>query len=264
MRLLLTVHEGALLRTTDGTVVGQIESVAIDVDIDEIAAICGLSGGSAEARPRARGRVRARNSALNVCSTTNGGGNTDELQSHIDEIKTPPPSEAQTALLPSPMSEVWNHYQATIRGASRRSFDPTRQTCIRRALRARTVDECIKAIDGLAASRWHNGDNPERKRYLDIQYALGRKTESPDERIDKMIALLSDDRPATSDVLARFSEETQESIYRMVNLISRSIANPDAEGLRDSAETYYRDLARVGLRPTFDGVRLVGWETIEP
>jgi hypothetical protein len=91
----------------------------------------------------------------------------------------------------SPVDEVWSYY-VEVFNATRQVLDSTRKTIIRNALKVRTIEECKRAIDGLSVSPWHNGDNPQRKKYLGIRYALSgneRTKKSADEVIDDMIDL---------------------------------------------------------------------------
>jgi hypothetical protein len=94
---------------------------------------------------------------------------------------------------------VWDHYCqvfADVDGVdpSRMSLNATRSRVIRNALKVRSVDQCKLAIDGLARSPWHHGENDQGKKYLDIRYALkgnSARGESNEERIDKMAELAS-------------------------------------------------------------------------
>lgn len=104
------------------------------------------------------------------------------------------------------VGRVWSHYQNVIPGAERQRLDGTKRTIIRNALKseqdrlrelgARASEavvtarvRCEQAIDGLAASPHHNGQNDRRKKYLGIRYALkgnSQNGEGTDERIQKM------------------------------------------------------------------------------
>lgn len=100
-----------------------------------------------------------------------------------EQQKTPPTPQND-----DDVREVWDHYTSVI--SSRYRLDDKRRKIIKDALRVRSVAECKRAIDGLAASPHHNGQNDQRKTYLDLRYALkGIGAESNDERIDKMAAL---------------------------------------------------------------------------
>jgi hypothetical protein len=83
--------------------------------------------------------------------------------------------------------EVWEHY-VRVMAATRQELNAVRLRVIRNALKVRSVAECKRAIDGLRVSPWHNGENDNGTKYLDIRYALkGLKNgESDDERIDSM------------------------------------------------------------------------------
>lgn len=89
---------------------------------------------------------------------------------------------------PDPVQEVWGHY-VTVFKAERQTLDSTRRTLIKNALKVRSVAECKRAIDGLHASPFHNGENDRQTKYLDIRFALkgnSQRGESNQERIDKM------------------------------------------------------------------------------
>jgi hypothetical protein len=236
----LAVGDGPqTLTNRDGTVVGTIDSISLHLKCPN----CGHSWGGIGGE-----EVKA-----------------SQSQRQVKDLPPTPNESEQATLLPSATTQVWQHYQATVADANRRKLDSARTTCIKRALKVRTVDECCKAIDALAASSWHNGENPDHKRYLDIQYALGQKSESPDARIDKMTATLAtvDGSPTGErDALAKFSPETQESIWREVGQIQRWTTNPDSRALIGCAEDSRRQLERMGLRVVFDGTRFVRFEEI--
>lgn len=50
------------------------------------------------------------------------------------------------------------------------------------------VEECKKAIDGCAASQWHMGRNPSRRRYDDIELIFRNQ-----QKVDMFISLAPDD-----------------------------------------------------------------------
>jgi len=214
----LTIGEQGQLVRRDGTVVGRLTSITADFDME----------------------------ALGV-----GGEN---IEKSTTEQQPPAPGE-QTALVPNPTTEVWQHYQRTVAGADRRSFDSARQTCVRRALKVRTVDQCRQAIDSLAASDWHNGNNPDRKRYLDIQYALGQKNESADARIDKMIARSSEAAPlpangvlSVDELIQRFPEQHQARVRpEIIDPINAMLADPDDADLKLNGQRQLRRMRDFGF-----------------
>lgn len=83
--------------------------------------------------------------------------------------------------------EVWIHYCQKI--SDRQTYDEKRKRIVRNAVKKFGVEKCKRAIDGLAISKWHNGENPSGKKYLEVRYALkGIGDESDEERIEKMIS----------------------------------------------------------------------------
>lgn len=109
------------------------------------------------------------------------------------------------------IDELWSYYQRVITEAAGWTLNPTRRRVIRVGLEAvgatkvkvspdapaddRSVlayKKCCRAIDGLRASAWHNGDNGEGRAWLEIRFALkgnSNRGESNEERIEKMAAL---------------------------------------------------------------------------
>lgn len=158
------------------------------------------------------------------------------------------PSE-QLFETPGELEQLWAHYQETVDGAPRRKLDSTRRSCIRRALKVRSLDECKRAIDGLARSSWHNGDNPDRKKYLDIQYALGQKSESADERIDKA---------------ALWAHTASASPDRFEQVIAQL---PDAAKVafrRWRQDGRFGDLKRAGVIPIVSDGAITDWKYERP
>jgi hypothetical protein len=93
------------------------------------------------------------------------------------------------------ITEVWKHYLAAVQGDRRGplpSLNDNRRRMIRTALKVREMVVVLDAITGLSRSPHHNGENPQRTKYLDLRYALrgnGQRGESDEERIDRMAAL---------------------------------------------------------------------------
>lgn len=148
------IVEGKIkVRNEQGKIIGTL--VRFEVDLDERVLRATLS-----ADPGATGD-----------SSSSGSTNVEGLK----------PSKKNAEVL-----EVWDFYLEQI--PSRMRLDAKRQRYIVAALKVRTLDEVKNAIVGLSRSPWHNGDNPLRKKYLSIYYALhGQRDESDDERIDKAI-----------------------------------------------------------------------------
>jgi hypothetical protein len=106
----------------------------------------------------------------------------EALNPHIENF-------ADALSMPAKVAVVWAHYQKVIPSGTRYKLDEKRRTIIRNALKVRPLEQVFRAIDGLAVSPHHNGQNESRKKFLGIHYALkGIGAESNDERIDKMAA----------------------------------------------------------------------------
>jgi len=80
-------------------------------------------------------------------------------------FKPPPPPKP-----PPGGREVYLHWvNATGRSAVTSRFTPGRSKVVKaRMAEGYTVAELCRAIDGCAASPWHQGDNPEQKRWDDL------------------------------------------------------------------------------------------------
>lgn len=157
------------------------------------------------------------------------------------------PTETQ-----SDISVLWQHYQQTIPNGSRYKFDARRKRIIRRALEYRTVDECRRAIDGLAASDYH-----VQNRYLDIQYALGLRNESPDERIDKMAIKaphVAGSSSVPSDEPAKLTPDQEDRLDEDVHAIQWMFEHPIGVNLTGGEQALIR-LQRYGLEIELDESR---------
>lgn len=119
------------------------------------------------------------------------------------DVDVPPTTKEPHSPHDSRVLQVWDYYQHTIPNAQRQQLNAQRRRHIERALKIRSADECCKAIIGLSKSPYHNGQNDQGTKYLDIRYALHgnvQKGESDEERIDRMAEL------ATAPGLGRESE----------------------------------------------------------
>jgi hypothetical protein len=193
----------------------------------------------------------------NISSASVVGENSDEPQSSEGVA-----GETQTALLPSPEKQVWDHYQATVAGANRREFDSARRTCVRRALKVRTVEQCCEAINQLAASPFHNGQNEGGTKYLDIQYALGKKSESADARIDKWL-----ERSGPSGSISSTGEAVLQTLPSdLRDIVQRRMRNVEQALLEGRALSPDRDwLAKLKrpITPVIEDGKLTGWVRAE-
>lgn len=200
----LSVGGDGLLRERDGTVVGRLVSMSV-----EWGTIGGIDPSTkVESPPDAVGR-------------TNADGGVGEG---------------------TPISRVWAHYQSVIPFASRQTLDSTRTTIIRKALAVRSEDDCNRAIDGLAVSPHHNGQNDRKKKYLGLRYALaGIGRESTDERIDKMAALAD---PTVDGVLAGIPSAVREMVRHRQRQVEDMLLHPGDVNRRargQGSERYLRE-----------------------
>lgn len=206
-----------------------------------------------------------------------GGGHgpavkVDPSQSDSGTTRNPRASASSPAI-----ARIWAHYQAAIPGAERQTLEGKRRTIIANALKVRTEAECIAAIDGLACSPFHNGQNERRKKYLGIQYALkGVGAEGNDERIDKMAGLSSS---STEDAIAFVPSGSREMVRARQRLVEDMLLNPgDANKLaRAEGSQHYlgktwglvalvREVERPGEVPTGAtclGRRYVEWKRLQ-
>jgi GntR family transcriptional regulator len=177
-------------------------------------------------------------------------------------------NEEQIALLPDASTEIWEHYRATIKNGNRRKLDDRRRRIIRKALGVRTVDECKRAIDGLAQSAFHNGANSDRKEYLDIEYALGKRSESPDARIDAMMvnANVANDKPSSADLLSHLSLAQRERAGQLMQRVARWSHNPKHRGLKEVAQDALSQLRQepycIGFSPEGSENGSIAWQRV--
>ena len=85
------------------------------------------------------------------------------------------------------VARVWA-YWIEISGRDKMKLDDKRRGHIRNALQLVGEDGTMLALLGLTRSPFHNGENEQHKKYLDIHYALrGKGDESDDSRIELAI-----------------------------------------------------------------------------
>jgi hypothetical protein len=101
---------------------------------------------------------------------------------------------------------IWS-YWVEISGKTRAQLDTKRERHIRNALRLGfSADEIKLALLGVWRSPFHQGENEQRKKYLDLHYALrGKGDESDDTRIELAMMWAAVYAPATTNA-QRMSE----------------------------------------------------------
>lgn len=165
-----------------------------------------------------------------VTPTSGPTGHLEQLDLTSTRGRVDPPGRP-TNDPPTALARIWDHYQRTIPGALRQKLDSTRTTIIRNALKVRDEAACCRAIDGLARSPFHNGENDRRKKYLGIRYALKGNTatgESNDERIDKMAEMAA---PTAAGLLAGVPSEIHATIRGRQRLVEENLLNPGDRNL---------------------------------
>lgn len=146
--------------------------------------------------------------------------------------------------MPLPLDELWDYYRERIpEGQKQRTT--TRNAEIRKALKARTLDECKRAIDGLASSDYHHGRNPEHRTYLELEYALGKLKWEQDrcgDKIDNMgkratvpVADRTTGEVPITELLAKYEGYMRELVHGKMLDVRRGHTDPDSKMLTDIA-----------------------------
>lgn len=233
----LTVNERAELVRRDGTVVGRITSVTLELDESS----WGTKGAVVE---------------VENCKSPDGGVGEDSASAPDGHLF---PVDGQATDEPDEVQRVWQHFlQAT---GTRQRLDKTRRGIIRNALGLRTVEQCREAIDGLVGDPWWRENRPR----LELRYALRgnhANGESDEDRIDKMRekankAKSSDGRLTVDDLLQGVPSDRQWIIRdRMSRVIQAG-----NRGQRD--ETTEEQLRTTpGIEPTFEDGKFQGWRKV--
>jgi DNA-binding Lrp family transcriptional regulator len=83
-------------------------------------------------------------------------------------------SSAKAEPKKSPSETVWSHYVAVMK-PRRTALGKEERSVIQAALREASVDECLRAIDGCAASPFHMGENDRGRTYKTITHIFKPK-----------------------------------------------------------------------------------------
>lgn len=194
----LTVRDDGTVVWFDGRAVGRLTEIVLAVD----PAFCGPWG-----------------------EPTEGGGSSsvggDPPVGKEPEKKTR--KEKAPSELDRQVETVWLRYVKLFGSAYH--FNPKRKRIIVNALKVRSLDAVLKALDGLRVSPFHNGENSDQRKYLDIRYALSgnqRTGESIEERIDAMGA----NAERYSAPVAAVSEDgTPAQVQRLFDAAIRAFDN---------------------------------------
>lgn len=222
----LKVDERGQLVDREGAVLGKLVSLTVDLDL-------GVRGEISDLERTSEPSVNAQESLLPQ------GGAGDERK---DDVKI-----------------VWEHYQNAIPTGKQYTLEAKRRSIIRNALKVRPMSTVLRAIDGLAASPHHNGQNDRRKKYLGINYALqGIGAQSNDERIDDMASKAA----ATVDgVLANIPSAGRAMVRDRQRQVEDMLLHPGDENRRARGVGSEKYLAeQFGLHARTDGQGGVIWE----
>ncbi len=100
------------------------------------------------------------------------------------------------------IEQVFAHWKQTINPRSLAVLDARRTVKIGWAVHDYGVDNCKKAIEGITKSPWHMGENPQNKKYCDVELIFRHA-----ENVEKFIALA--DTRSKKDARREFIEESQ-------------------------------------------------------
>lgn len=198
MKVRATVNERAELLLRDGSVIGSLASVTLDLDLSRL----GVLARAVEPVPEA------------------------EAEQPVGEQQT---------MLPDPLAELWGHYQKVVPGGERRKLDNRRRRIMQKALKVRPLNACKDAVTELSKSRFHLGENDRKTKYLDIEYALGKPTQSPDEVIDRWLERRSEattPQGEANDVQRRLADVPQTekaAVAENIRRVRAKFARPEHE-----------------------------------
>lgn len=137
------------------------------------------------------------------------------------------------------VDRIWDHYVAVMAPRNKTAGDEER-SIIRKALSVATEQECLTAITGCKQSPWHQGDNPQRKKYKTLSHILkgkrGKRTTR--EQIDMFLDLAKG-----STGVGNFPSADRAIVaeqQRMVQRGHRLSQNEDAVKQAKDAEAWLR------------------------
>lgn len=142
-----------------------------------------------------------------------------------------------------PVGAVWEHYRRVF-PRKRGKLDATNRRIITTALEVAEVEECCRAIDGLAKSEYHVGGG-----FTGIEYALrgGGRNPVPASTIDRMIAMV--DGPGSRGKVSGHKTERSDWDDQQEAFLAAQAEEQERESGRLSALE-----AELGRRPTPDEI----------
>lgn len=115
---------------------------------------------------------------------------------------------------------VWDYWLKT--SAKNQKLDAKRERIIRNAIRLVGEEPTKRALLGLTRSPHHQGQNEQRKQYMEVRYALkGIGDESDDERIEKAISWAAIHAPDGKRLPAAKAERLLEEVRYTLSLPHR-------------------------------------------
>lgn len=234
--------KGTQLVDAAGAVLGQLVGVEIDLH--------GEGGGGTYGGGGGRGAVDVAGDSSSEALTPQG-------------VQGVPKSdgESQTSMLDDPVNEVWAHYEQVFPN-SRRKLDKRRRAVISKALTYRNVDECKGAITALSQSDFHQGKNDRHTAYNDIEYALGKKSDSPDAVIDRWLerAGATGDRTPVQAKLANVPQNLKHLVTDKMQKVRLMYRSPSHQPTVEAGRRAVEELRRFpGIEPIDEDGRFKGW-----
>lgn len=180
------------------------------------------------------GEVLGKVTSLTIERTSNSGGKSGDSVGYRGEsvvVEEPTTNKENTPL--TPRQRIWAYYQELF--GTRYELTPVRVRVIDYALKVRDEERIKRAIYGLRHSRFHNGDNADGKKYLDIRYAIGgnsQKRRDADEWIDHMAEAADAFDAQTqvedaSPIPTNYDESIQAMLRTALSNFRRALADGD-------------------------------------
>jgi hypothetical protein len=239
MRLRLSVDGDVQLKTRDGTVLGQLESVTVSLDVAAFRAICDAPRG------------------------TIGSTAVDVDVQELQEQPSGPVEDAtngQESFLPDPVVETWNVYVEAL-DRPKAVLTPKVRKWIADAHEKVGPDATREAIRGLAASEYHREHG-----YIGIEYAIvPKRGETIEGRIEKMTArrlqapASHNDAMTVDQLVEQFApEHRQRVVDEILKPIVHSLIEKDDREAVDEGNRQLRRLESYGYKLVIEGERVIG------
>lgn len=235
--------EGDRVLAEDGTVVGRVVSLELDIQADRWEDVVGNLR-----RGEERGDVPTPSEAKEEPSPGGAGGS---------------PTGVQQALLEDPVDEVWDFYRQTL-DRPKAQLTPKVRRWIADAIKAVGMDECKQAIAGLAASEYHRQNG-----YVGIEYAIVPKQ---GQTIESRVAMMASkagerrapDQPTTvAALLVTVPSDRHVVVHGHVDRVLAMLRSDREHTQRAGRESlaWLREHPPY-IEPVFEDKRLRGWRKV--